>query len=314
MEKKLFAISLMCSLLAVRTGYAANDVFVDLSVLDAVDQKNADVIAQEPLFPPVVSKSISGQKGRSQPRVKLPMPEEAKPLPSSLVAEELTAPLVSEEETEEVPSDSLFLPHENPFADIAKSSEDKTETESDALSVTEENNSEVEKQPVSEQQEAPLSDKEVTETESDSLSQQTEANAETIYSSIPQTEAEQVETTESILSARINDAQMTGSQESQPKEIYLVSFAENSSDLSEEEKQRLGAVSQSFEQSKKIAIKAYYYDDGENSFAKKRICLNRATEVRSYLLAQGFKNFSIKIISTTADNENKNTVEIEEMK
>ena len=65
MEKRLFAISLMCSLLALRTGYAANDVFVDLSVLDAVDQKNADVIAQEPLFPPFVNKSVSGQKSRS---------------------------------------------------------------------------------------------------------------------------------------------------------------------------------------------------------------------------------------------------------
>lgn len=48
----------------------------------------------------------------------------------------------------------------------------------------------------------------------------------------------------------------------------------------------------------KIAIEAYNYDSGEGSFSRKRLSLNRAVAVRSWLLGKGYKSFGIKIINT----------------
>ena len=48
----------------------------------------------------------------------------------------------------------------------------------------------------------------------------------------------------------------------------------------------------------KITIEAYNYDDGEGSFSRKRLSLNRAVAVRSWLLGKGCKSFGIKIINT----------------
>lgn len=67
-------------------------------------------------------------------------------------------------------------------------------------------------------------------------------------------------------------------------------------------------------QKHKIAIYAYNYDNGENSFKKKKLSLDRATEIRSLLLNKGYKNFSIKVINVTDDAEKRNLVEIEEIK
>ncbi len=63
----------------------------------------------------------------------------------------------------------------------------------------------------------------------------------------------------------------------------------------------------------KIAIYSYNLDDGVDSFRKKRLSLNRAVEIRSYLLKQGYKNFSIKVININADSDKINTVELEEI-
>lgn len=64
----------------------------------------------------------------------------------------------------------------------------------------------------------------------------------------------------------------------------------------------------------KIAIMAYNYDNGQDVFRKKRQSLNRADEIRSYLLAKGYKNFSIKVINITDDAARGNVVEIDEIK
>ena len=119
------------------------------------------------------------------------------------------------------------------------------------------------------------------------------------------------------LSASLSDKEQAVDSEPmlQPKEIYAVSFEPDSYELTAEATQKLDKMAQIFDtdRKKKISIKAYNYDDGVESFRKKRISLNRATEIRSYFLNHGFKNFSIKIINTTADNEYKDTVEIEEI-
>lgn len=120
-----------------------------------------------------------------------------------------------------------------------------------------------------------------------------------------------------ILSAKVSaqDGVETSAKTEQLKEIFSISFAPESTELSAEAQAKLEKVAQKLnkEDKKKIYIKSYNYDGGKNVFRKKRICLNRATAVRSYLLNHGFKNFSIKIININMPNEYVDTVEIEEM-
>ena len=93
-------------------------------------------------------------------------------------------------------------------------------------------------------------------------------------------------------------------------------FAEGSSELDELSKKKINAIIASFDNAgaNKIAIMAYNYDNGQDVFRKKRQSLNRAIEIRSYLLAKGYKNFSIKVINITDDAARGNVVEIDEIK
>ena len=93
-------------------------------------------------------------------------------------------------------------------------------------------------------------------------------------------------------------------------------FAPDSSVLSEADKRTIDALIASFEnpQANKIGIFAYNYDDGVDSFKKKRLSLNRAIEIRSYLLGKGYKSFSIKVVNINTDRSKENLVEIEEVK
>ncbi len=95
-----------------------------------------------------------------------------------------------------------------------------------------------------------------------------------------------------------------------------VSFEEGIDELNDIQKQRIDEIVQNFENpaKNKIMILSYNYEDGKDSFKKKRISLNRAIEVRSYLLGKGYKNFSIKVINISGDAEKRNLVEIEELK
>ena len=93
-------------------------------------------------------------------------------------------------------------------------------------------------------------------------------------------------------------------------------FAEGSYELDDIAKEKIDAIIASFDDAKanKIAIMAYNYDNGEDVFRKKRQSLNRAIEIRSYLLGKGYKNFSIKVINITDDAAKGNVVEIDELK
>ena len=93
-------------------------------------------------------------------------------------------------------------------------------------------------------------------------------------------------------------------------------FPEDSSELSEETKAKIVKIIDGFEDPKnnKIAILAYNFDNGEDSFKKKRFSLYRAVEIRSFLLNRGYKNFSIKVINIADDASKRNIVEIDELK
>ena len=57
-----------------------------------------------------------------------------------------------------------------------------------------------------------------------------------------------------------------------------------------------------------------FFQNKEYTFKKKKLSLDRATEIRSLLLNKGYKNFSIKVINITDNPEKRNLVEIEEIK
>lgn len=93
-------------------------------------------------------------------------------------------------------------------------------------------------------------------------------------------------------------------------------FEADSAELGDLNQKRIDAIISGFADpvNNKIAIYAYNLDNGQDVFKKKRLNLNRAVEVRSYLLQKGYKNFSIKVINVTDQNEKENLVEIEELK
>jgi len=94
-----------------------------------------------------------------------------------------------------------------------------------------------------------------------------------------------------------------------------VKFGEDIDELNAEMEQRIDEIVKDFsnDRNAKIAIYAYNLDDGVDSFRKKRISLNRAIEVRSYLLRKGFKNFSIKVVNISGNSAKLDTVELEEI-
>lgn len=91
----------------------------------------------------------------------------------------------------------------------------------------------------------------------------------------------------------------------------VIAFAGGVFELSAENTARLAAIADGFKWpgESKILIYAYNFNDGGNDFKNKRLSLNRAVEIRSYLMTRGYKNFGIKIVNT--DNRGKqNTVEV----
>ncbi len=93
-------------------------------------------------------------------------------------------------------------------------------------------------------------------------------------------------------------------------------FAADVDELSDEQRSQIDAIISSFADAanNKIAIYAYNLDNGEDTFRRKRLSLNRAVAVRSYLLPKGYKNFSIKVVNVDAASGRADTVELEELK
>lgn len=98
--------------------------------------------------------------------------------------------------------------------------------------------------------------------------------------------------------------------------LNQIIFDNDTYELSPANQEKVSSIIAGFEDAKtnKIAILAYNYDNGEDVFKKKRQSLNRAIEIRSYLLNKGYKNFSIKVINISDDASKGNAVEIEEIK
>lgn len=94
-----------------------------------------------------------------------------------------------------------------------------------------------------------------------------------------------------------------------------IKFDDDVDDLNDEQISKIDSIVSKYknEPTNKIAIYSYNFDSGVDSFKKKRISLNRAVEVRSYLLKKGYKNFSIKVININNLSDKLNTVELQEI-
>ena len=95
----------------------------------------------------------------------------------------------------------------------------------------------------------------------------------------------------------------------------VIVFEDGLYELSQEQISKVDNIVKSFKDPNinKIAIYSHNLDDGIDTFKKKRTSLNRAVEIRSYLIKQGYKNFSIKVINVNTASDKINTVELEEI-
>ena len=330
MSKKLLAVLILCSLSVFGQVSASDDIYVDLSVLDNMPSDSIGFVQSEPLFPiykpsKPVAKPTKKVRLRSQTSAhKAPVVTvKAEKLPpmQAETPEEEQEPLTDEQKTpalENTDETTIATPlpedaNSNRITTSESVEQEKTVTTEAPTEITQtqtpipqnsENQVQIISYPpvvdavygISGQEEKPSQDA-VNPEDSQNLSQ---------------AEAQITMSASSTNISEPNEAM----QISSPKEIYSLTFAESSSDITNENIQKLEKMISTFDadRKKKIIIKAYNYDTGEDSFKHKRVSLNRATAIRSYFLNKGFVNFSIKIINTDSENEYKNTVEIEEIK
>ena len=100
--------------------------------------------------------------------------------------------------------------------------------------------------------------------------------------------------------ARLPEVKTSTDAKPAESDYVMLTFGEGSDVLDSKTITKLNDFSEaaSSQNSPKILIEAYHYENGEKSFSRKRLSLNRAVTVRSYLLGKGHKSFSIKIINT----------------
>lgn len=140
---------------------------------------------------------------------------------------------------------------------------------------------------------------------------------------------EAVDTTPAITEKNTEEANIvTDANAVEPKDELLVNeepkvvetssyikFADGADELNDEQMLEIDSIVSSYKNTpkNKIAIYSYNLDNGVDSFKRKRTSLNRAVNVRSYLLQKGYKNFSIKVININDASDKQNVVELQEI-
>ena len=351
MKKQNILLSSLTSALLIGTIFSAKaqDVYVDLSVLDNLDNNSS---FSQPMFPvvspqkervvkkaPKKAKKVSKKVSKPEDKVVIPAKKDIK------ISEVVSAP---KDDSQDLSSEKAQVQNQPINKEAAEKLRENIETTKKNISET---NSQVAQEPLKKTDEpAPqneVKDDFVTKTPSENLSsvEQTKENSQVQTSEItPTTDGKnqggapvkevEKETQVTPISLPAKDsvqAQKVLKNENEGQDNRIESilvpqktmknvgknlvFADGVSKLSEDKKQQLDTIISGFEdaQHNKIAILAYNYDDGEEVFKKKRTCLNRAIEVRSYLLGKGYKNFSIKVVNVTEESKN-NLVTVEELK
>lgn len=300
------------------------DVYVDLTALDAISNSGYfDVSAPQPLFP-VYQKS---EKPKTEKTVKKAKPAaKKKKTPAKKAVVEVVKKKSETLATVAKPAEKIVV------VDVEPSTKPQTHKEVIYAGV-EEVKPVASTQPQAQEKieivaiepvtEKPAPVKELTPSENTVAASdipQSAPVAEVSASSVPVV-AEPAVTSEPVVElnapkplipAIVDETDI----ENKSTEIARIKFAAEVSELTEAQKTQLDAVINSFSNpsANKIAIYAYNLDDGVDSFKKKRLCLNRAVEVRSYLLQKGYKNFSIKVINVDGKSDKADVVELEELK
>lgn len=320
---KVWTISALVSLsvCAYANAQTEPDVYVDLSALDELSGTGSPVIHTEPLFPVVTARQAAEEKAKPAKKAvrKKAKPAAAKPV----VKKEKAKPEVKVEVVEKAPAEQ---PKSEPAASVVQPAAPVTEPEVKAQPVAE-------VEPVVPAAPAAKTEPAVVLTEAEpakpSAEPQSENKAKPVDDEVVVVDVEPVSPAKAQPSAEEKTTEPAAkpeasSADNQPQTAAEVkkpapgrfAFDAEVSDLNDAQKAQLDNLVNGFENPavNKIAILAFNLDDGVDTFKKKRLSLNRAIEIRSYLLQKGYKNFSIKVINVDAASDKVNTVEVEELK
>lgn len=306
---------------------ATDDVYVDLSVLNNLQPGDSLFVETQPLFPVVKKAPVKKTVRKKKTPKKTVAP--AKP-----VAEKTPAPKKEEKaiailpQAPEIPQPLAEAKPEpvkpaNPIT-VADDREPVRETvaDVDVVRPAETDNGKALSEPKSEETSKPAAaliepaaKVEPAKTEVSVPAAEETAKAPEKAAAVQ--EAENVPAAETEEKKEIKPLLPVGDKTPAAAEVgRQIFFADDSFEISPENADKIISLIETFEDPRKhkIAIYAYNYDNGENTFKKKKLSLDRATEIRSLLLNKGYKNFSIKVINITDNPEKRNLVEIEEIK
>lgn len=331
MRKQLSVLSIFALGVVLSSGAAEvradDDVYVDLSVLQELRSNNPPAYDSAPLFPIVNQTPERPSQAKAKKRSQSQRPKVEHPKVKVEVVERVVIP----EKTvsvkglkQDAPVVELQPVAENmetnaasPIAEIASESlPDIAGAKVDLSSET----AQTAAQPIEEEAFSKVHDGQTElPQKSEPILQKTEVvseEVEVLPAALP--EAVKPSVTQQTENAVISKPELLipvapDSIKATDKQVF---FNADSAELSNEQKLQIDRLVKSFADPhrNKIAIYSYNFDNGEDVFRKKRMSLNRAVEIRSYLLGQGYKNFSIKVINVTDEADKQNLVEIEELK
>lgn len=345
MRAKYLLTTISVLSLGIAGNVLADDVYVDLSVLDNLQDSSSPVVHQGPLFPIVSAsdsqkpspvkqvrkaKKTSAKSSKAKlvipakKSVKVEVQEDTKQQDKIVEKAKIEQPVVntgpfkvapvepkvdSVQAAPSIPVKSVNLPVEEKTSSV----EEKTNAAETAMPQTQEPTV-VSNTEAKEQQSTPLpvvpseSSKQDTDISSSLQKELNDMSKPQISQSVLNKEEKPSLLIENNPSPAVKEKVMPTVSE--------IFFAAESDELTDANKAEIDNIINAFENAKenKIAIYSFNLDDGNDSFRKKRISLNRAIAVRSYLLGKGYKNFSIKVVNLDEANGKENSVRIEELK
>ena len=309
------------------------DVYVDLSVLDSISHENYSATPNiEPLFP-VYQKSENVKKEKTKPQAKKVSKKSQNVKVKVKKAKKEQQPV--KPTVKETVEEKVIVVDVEPVTQPKETKQPQTYKEVIYAGAEETKGAKASDVSNSDTQAAEVKDVDVKPSvTAEATKSETENNVE---KTVSESLAQPMITEEKVISENMEQASNTEEKEeikenkapkplipetqtkeetSENKPIAQIKFASDVSELTEEQQKQLDAIVASFNNpsENKIAIYAYNLDDGVDSFKKKRLCLNRAVEIRSYLLQKGYKNFSIKVINVDGNSDKTNIVELEELK
>lgn len=329
MQFKRLVMASVCALALQGAAFAqaADDVYVDLSVLNNLQPGDSLFVETQPLFPVVkkapVKKTV--QKKKTPKKTVAPAKPVAEKTPAPKKEEKAIAILPQAPEIPQPLAEAKPEPVKpaNPIT-VADDREPVRETvaDVDVVRPAETDNGKALSEPKSEETSKPAAaliepaaKVEPAKTEVSVPAAEETAKAPEKAAAVQ--EAENVPAAETEEKKEIKPLLPVGDKTPAAAEVgRQIFFADDSFEISPENADKIISLIETFEDPRKhkIAIYAYNYDNGENTFKKKKLSLDRATEIRSLLLNKGYKNFSIKVINITDNPEKRNLVEIEEIK